>query len=114
MGGGDHQPKATAVSPRASIISTDSGIGTSVGGEVCRTPRRGGSKSTPNSGSAMFSRGGGGSGEDGGDSGSSGSGSLSHSADTEFRHRIKVRYRGKQWWWSVGLYCFGHLHAWWW
>jgi len=95
-GGGDYQPKATAVSPRASIISTDSGIGTSVGAEVCRTPRhRGGSKSTPNSGSATFNRGAVGSGDDAGDSGSSGSGSLSHSADSEFRHRIKVCYHGE-------------------
>ena len=91
-GGGP--PKPMAVSPRASIISTDSGIGTSVGGEVRRPSmhQQGGSKSTPNSGSAMFSR------DDSGSSSSSGSGSLSHnqshshSADSEFRHRVKVSY----------------------
>lgn len=70
-------------SPRASIISTDSGIGTSVGGEIRRPPlRKNGSCSTPNSGSGMFER---------GTSGSSASGSSSHhSADAEFRHRVAV------------------------
>lgn len=70
-------PQGTGVnSPRASIISTDSGIGTSVGGEVHRPPlRRDGSSSMPNSGSGMFQR----DGEGGG---------SNHSAGAEFRHRV--------------------------
>lgn len=69
-------------SPRASIISTDSGIGTSVGGEIRRhdTMHKGGSISMPNSGSGLFSR-------EGGDS-SKGRGG--HSADAEFQHRVTV------------------------
>lgn len=74
-------PQGGMNSPRASIISTDSGIGTSVGGEVRRPLRKSGSTSMPNSGSGVFERG----------SGSSGSGSSTHhSADAEFRHRVAV------------------------
>ena len=67
-------------SPRASIISTDSGIGTSVGGEIHRPSlHKTGSTSVPSSGSGTFSNRGGGRG-----------GGGPHSADAEFGHRITV------------------------
>ncbi len=106
--GGD-LPRGPGSSLRASIISTDSGIGMSVGEEVCRTPRhhaRGGSKSTPNSGSATFARRA--SVDEGGDSGSSGSGSLSHSADSQFTHRVKV----SSWCtYMCAIACITHTHT---
>jgi len=46
-------PLPAAPSPRASVISTDSGFGASEGGEVRRER---GSKSAPNSGDGKFSR----------------------------------------------------------
>lgn len=88
-GGAVGGAKSSAVSPRASIISTDSGIGTSVGGEVCRPPQhKNGSTSVPNSGSGMFNRADEGRDDDEGSSSSSGP----HSADSEFRHRITVSF----------------------
>lgn len=71
-------PTPEGSSPRASIISTDSGIGTSVGGEVRRpSVHKSGSSSMPNSGSGTFSNRGG--------SGGKGKG---HSADAEFANRV--------------------------
>ena len=65
-------------SPRASVISTvstDSGIGTSVGGEVRRPSlHKAESRSMPNSGSGIVSR----------------DLKMGHSADAEFRHGVKV------------------------
>ena len=76
------------VSPRASVYSTDSGIGTSVGGEVYRPPRCGSVSaptSSPNSGSGLFNACK--EGDVGGDSsGSSGP----HSADMDFQSRGNV------------------------
>lgn len=82
QGGMGRGSEAPLNSPRASIISTDSGIGTSVGGEVCRPPlRKSGSASVPNSGSGSF----------GSRDRVKGTG---HSADAEFRHGITVSL----WW----------------
>lgn len=75
--GGGGSRDAVPNSPRASIISTDSGIGTSVGGEVRRPSlRKAESKSVPNSGSGVIAR----------DVGTG-------SADAEFRIGVKVRER---------------------
>ncbi len=48
-------PLPAAPSPRASVISTDSGFGASEGGEVKRE-RRGGFRSAPVSGDGQFVR----------------------------------------------------------
>ena len=78
-------PTPGANSPRASVISTDSGIGTSAGAEVRRpSMHKSGSSSVPNSGSGTFNRGG-----SGGRSGGKG-----HSADAEFSHRVSDLHSG--------------------
>lgn len=75
-------PQTQVNSPRASIISTDSGLGVSAGAEVHRPPmRKSGASSTPNSGSGTFQR-----------ERESSAGSH-HSADAEFRHRVAVSER---------------------
>ncbi len=75
-------PTPEGNSPRASIISTDSGIGTSTGAEVRRPSlHKSGSSSVPNSGSGTIKRGG------LGGNGGKGQG-QGHSADAEFSHRI--------------------------